>query len=155
MVKVDWDDIFLYVKKIHKDVDEHLKGENRTLRCVVGLLRGGLIPGVMLSHRLGVPLIPLQWQTRDNDQKIDPTPLVKEILNCSSHETCLIVDDIVDSGKTFQDINDYINLLQRHCNMRWIFATLIKKTNLDFDVISGCDLNDDSWIVFPWEYGNR
>ena len=46
---------------------------------VMGIARGGLIPAVMLSHKLGVPYTDL----------IDPNTLV--------------VDDICDSGKTIKE----------------------------------------------------
>ena len=46
---------------------------------VMGIARGGLIPAVMLSHKLGVPYTNL----------IDPNTLV--------------VDDICDSGKTIKE----------------------------------------------------
>jgi hypoxanthine phosphoribosyltransferase len=44
---------------------------------IMGLPRGGLIPAVMLSHKLNLPLV------------FEPT------------EKTLIVDDICDSGETF------------------------------------------------------
>ena len=46
---------------------------------VMGIARGGLIPAVMLSHKLGVPYTDL----------IDPNTLV--------------IDDICDSGKTLEN----------------------------------------------------
>ncbi len=48
---------------------------------VYGIPRGGLVPAVMLSHRLGLPLV----------QKIG--------------KNTLIVDDISDSGKTLNKLN--------------------------------------------------
>ena len=39
----------------------------RNYKKIVGISRGGLIPGIILSHALDVPFEPLQWQTRDGD----------------------------------------------------------------------------------------
>ena len=40
-----------------------------TIEQVCGVARGGLIPGVIISQRLGVPFVPLEWQTRDGKRR--------------------------------------------------------------------------------------
>ena len=60
---VTWDDINDMVFKLYKE----LKDEN--IDKVVGVSRGGLIPGVMLSHWLKAGFEPLEWQTRDGEFK--------------------------------------------------------------------------------------
>ena len=65
-------------------VDElaiQVKSEFTNIDSIYGIPRGGLIPAVMLSHKLGIPLI---------------TKLGYGTL------TTLIVDDICDSGKTLK-----------------------------------------------------
>lgn len=158
MMSVDWLTVTQYVDWIYKKVDRYLKRENRSLRSVIGLVRGGLVPAVMLSHRLDTRLIPLQWQTRDQEKKTDEQTLRNECFEAhTSSETLLIVDDIVDSGKTFFDLKDCIDLFQggllnsKNAQIDVIYAALVKKRDLGFDVISGVDLRDDRWVVFPWE----
>lgn len=60
--------------------------------------RGGLIPGVIISHKLGVPFFPLfrrAFVKNDEYNTADLTAIVGNGYNV------LIVDDIIDSGKTF------------------------------------------------------
>ena len=64
---------------------------------VLGVERGGLIPAVHLSHRLGIPLKTLSWSS----QLKDGSMLTWFILR---NKKILLVDDIVDSGKTFLEI---------------------------------------------------
>ena len=64
---------------------------------VLGVERGGLIPAVHLSHRLGLPLKTLSWSS----QLKDGSMLTWFILR---NKKILLVDDIVDSGKTFLEI---------------------------------------------------
>ena len=64
---------------------------------VLGVERGGLIPAVHLSHRLGIPFKTLSWSS----QLKDGSMLTWFILR---NKKILLVDDIVDSGKTFLEI---------------------------------------------------
>ena len=64
---------------------------------VLGVERGGLIPAVHLSHRLGLPLKTLSWSS----QLKDGSMLTWFVLR---NKKILLVDDIVDSGKTFLEI---------------------------------------------------
>ena len=54
---VSWNDIDEMVENLY----QKLKEEN--IDKVVGISRGGLIPGVMLSHKLNAGFEPLEWQT--------------------------------------------------------------------------------------------
>ena len=60
---------------------------------VLGVERGGLIPAVHLSHRLGIPFKTLSWSS----QLKDGSMLTWFILR---NKKILLVDDIVDSGGT-------------------------------------------------------
>ena len=59
---VTWEEINELVFKLYKEL------KDKDIDKVVGISRGGLIPGVMLSHWLGAGFEPLEWQTRDGDQ---------------------------------------------------------------------------------------
>ena len=64
---------------------------------VLGVERGGLIPAVHLSHRLGIPLRTLTWSSVYKDASMVTWFLLR-------NKKILLVDDIVDSGKTFLEI---------------------------------------------------
>ena len=106
---------------------------------IVAIGRGGFIPGVQLSHRLGIHFTPLMWQTRDG--------------NIAQHHIAargraLVVDDINDSGKTLADVTSTCTWLDGYS-----VAVQISKTSSIFKTVDFyAELGDDDvWYEFPWE----
>lgn len=119
---VEWDD----VEQMVDHLANLIKASGRTFTCVAGISRGGLIPAVMLSHKLKLQMIP-----------ITPIDMIE-----TDHET-VIVDEIYDTGKTIEKVKSF--------NPRAAYATLFHNDHLpelDFYCIKR-DLVD--WVVFPWE----
>ena len=69
---------------------------------IVGLSRGGLTPGVMMSHWMEKPFKSIKASLRD-------FPEWEDYLPRKTDERVLIVDDICDSGETFHKIREHIN----------------------------------------------
>lgn len=76
-VYVTWEEVEILVN----DLCEEIKKNIPWVENIKGLPRGGLIPAVMISHKLGLPLL-------GNVE--------------GRNENTLIVDDIADSGKTLE-----------------------------------------------------
>tara|TARA_R110000744_G_scaffold240127_3_gene357581 strand:+ start:172 stop:585 length:414 start_codon:yes stop_codon:yes gene_type:complete len=113
---------------------------DKNIKRIVGLSRGGLPMGVALSNKMGVPFIPLEWQTRDGKVKdVNKLLMIKGVYDSAE---VLFVDDICDSGLTINQIKEYVP------NSRW--ATLVNKIPkaVEFETLL---VEDDRWIVFPWE----
>lgn len=72
-----WDDVEGFV--------DALSRETPPVKGVYGPPRGGLVFAVMLSHRMGIPVL---------------------MAPCDG---CIIVDDICDSGKTLQHYRETLN----------------------------------------------
>jgi hypothetical protein len=113
----------------------------RNYNRIVGLTRGGLTFAVKLSHKLRLPLTPLTWQTRDGER--DEEALLDITLLGGR---TLFVDDILDSGKTINEIQAIMPEAE--------FCVLIEKPGKfkTSAVSSIVKLQQDSgWITFPWE----
>ena len=109
---------------------------------IVGVARGGLIPAVMLSHMLNIPMETLGISFRDN--KVTHHTKFKPIKKAKY----LIVDDINDSGTTFKVVTDIF----KNRRLQHRTAALINKEKSDFDVdFYGEMFYHDDWITFPWE----
>ena len=109
---------------------------------IVGIARGGLVPAVMLSHRLNLPMETLGVSFRDN--KATHHTKFKPIKDARY----LIVDDINDSGTTFKVVTDIF----KNRRLQHRTAALINKEKSDFDVdFYGEMFYHDDWINFPWE----
>ena len=131
---VTWEDIDILVYKLYKK----LKDEN--IDKVVGISRGGLIPGVMLSHYLNAGFEPLEWQTRDGEFK----DTIKANSFNKNLKGTIFVDDICDSALTIKQIKEIIP------KSRW--AVLHQKADIELDFVARRLHNSDTrWIVYPWE----
>jgi len=117
---------------------------------IISIARGGLIPGVHLSHLLGIKNMPIVWQTRDGNIRESP-PLI------SDNHQILIVDDINDSGETFTQIMNDIRTNNHHLDADKIkrnvkTMSIFTRTSSTFRVdFSPNTLDNDFWIYFPWE----
>ena len=117
---------------------------------IVGLMRGGLIPAIHLSHILDCPVKAVEWSTRDS-KIIDRFHLDKIAVLAERGTKVLIVDDIVDSGKTIREVKE--RMFDTKDNVK--YASLWFNPSQDTTVDFWCwkvDRNiDDRWVIFPWE----
>ena len=70
--------------------------------AVVGIARGGIVPATMVAHQLGVPLVLLRINYRDDENKprrVEPELLEPFALN-PAFKRVLLVDDVSVSGAT-------------------------------------------------------
>ena len=113
---------------------------------IVGLSRGGLTPGVMLSHWFKKPFKSVASALRD-------FPEWEEYLPRPTDKRVLIVDDICDSGETFQRMSSHITKKANGVDVR--FATLWWNNECDFEptyyVKEIAKDSTNTWVHFPWE----
>ena len=69
---------------------------------IVGLTRGGLIPAVMMSHTLDIPMHTLEVKLRDHANTESNLWMAEDAFGSNEDDglNILIVDDINDSGAT-------------------------------------------------------
>jgi hypoxanthine phosphoribosyltransferase len=78
---------------------------------VVGIARGGIVPASMVAHQLGVPLVVLHLNYRDENNKPGkPGPeLVKPTHLDLADRRVLLVDDVSVSGATINKAREFLN----------------------------------------------
>ena len=119
---------------------------------IVGISRGGLVPGVMMSHWFKKPFKPVKAAIRD-------FPEWEDYLPRKTDKRVLIVDDICDSGKTFEKIAAYIKGPRLHQPLEIStdvrFAVLWYNNECDFEphyYAQECAKDSENlWIQFPHE----
>lgn len=128
------------VDEMTDNIAQQIKGDGINpipIKAIIGIPRGGLVPAVLLSHKLSVPMITiLEYQNN-----------VDDFISRLSANEVLVVDDICDSGKTllwpgYKDCLTAV-LIQKHEDMAKKQATFHARF-MDYH-----ELHD--WIVFPWE----
>lgn len=147
---------------------------------IVGLTRGGLIPAVIMSNALDIPMHTLKVNLRDHAEgsesnlwmaedaygpTVDHADGVSKVIIRHQAKNILIVDDINDTGATLDwIINDWQSSCFPHSdiwddvwgnNVR--FATLVDNLSSQFSrKVDYCakiinKAEEDVWIVYPWE----
>ena len=126
---------------------------------VVGLTRGGLLPAILISHYLDVPMETLKVSLRDGQEKEHNLWMPE---HAAEGKNILIVDDINDSGATLSWIKqDWQDSVARadwdaiwNDNVR--FAVLINNEpsefkQIDYSALEINKLEDPRWVNFPFE----
>jgi hypoxanthine phosphoribosyltransferase len=128
-------------------IEDKMVHSNWMPDVVMGVNRGGVIPGVYLSHRLGKRHIPIDVRLRDHIDSPNLDALYKSI---DKGEKILIIDDINDTGATFEHIR--FNCVN---NPNVKYAAVINNQPSPFTVdFWGYEIDksvEDRWVVFPWE----
>jgi len=115
---ISWEDVENLVDTLHQNI---LKSDIK-LEHIHGLPRGGLIPAVILSHRMGIPLTSYMYLPNT-----------------------LIIDDICDSGYTLKEC--YIIPKSQHTAV----LHYKPHTSIIEPDLYACKFESDDWIVYPWE----
>lgn len=111
--------------------------EGKNISGVYGIPRGGLVLAVMLSHKMGIPLL------------------------SAPSEGCIIIDDICDSGESLLHYYNNSSRLKPTLSSYaeddgWtppyhIVTMYYKENKLGVLPDHYFKLKKDKWIVFPWE----
>ena len=139
---------------------------------IVGLSRGGLVPAVMISQYLSIPMYALHVSLRDSENGPESNLWMAEDafgyntgFAQAGKKKILIVDDINDTGSTLEWIKkDWESGCRPFSKDEWSevwnnnvkFAVLINNEASEFKDIDyvGHTINKEEypeWCVFPWE----
>ncbi len=171
-----WND----VEKMCQAIVTQMYKDNWRPDYIVGITRGGNIPATIISNMIRVPCEALKVSLRDggdcesncwmSEDAFGYVPLEEQETYKSRWDTArrkniLIVDDINDSGATFNWIvNDWRSSCLPGEDVGWNtvfehnvrFAVLTNNHSSEFDKVSyyGHEVNkfeEDLWLVYPWE----
>lgn len=118
---LDWS----WINAMLDNLEKKVQRRSQPYTTLIGVPRGGLIVACLLAHRLNIKDV----KTIESVKTID--------------SNSLIVEDIIDSGKTIANMKfdsrvDVASLIVRHS------AKVMPKYH-------SVKLNNDLWVVFPWE----
>jgi len=120
---------------------------------VVGVGRGGLIPATMFAYKLHVPILSYslksydgQEQAKSGDECFYQTVEFDRLLGKDLN--ILVVDDICDSGNTFELIK---GIDKPNVNIETYLAIFAKKSSISIPDYIGLISEENIWLNFPWE----
>ena len=122
---LNWDDVEVLVKKLCDKITR----SNLDIKDIWGLPRGGLIPAVMVSHKLGIPMT-----------KGTITP------------DTLIIDDICDSGVTLANFyKTYQDEFAFPFDLKTAVLHYKPQTSVFEPTLFANQWSSNNWIIYPWE----
>ncbi|RYD30319.1 MAG: phosphoribosyltransferase [Sphingomonadales bacterium] len=119
---------------------------------LVGIGRGGLTPAVFLSHRMGLPLVSIDYSTKIAQFGEELVAVLAQ--RTRDGDRLLFIEDINDSGKTIGELRAVL-AAEGAVTARIRFAVLMDNSRSSQRVEYGYIDIDRSvqkdWFVFPWE----
>jgi xanthine phosphoribosyltransferase len=120
--------------------------------AVVCITRGGLVPAAIVARELNVRLIETvcisSYENYQNKGELslikDVAPQVKAL--AAQGKGVLIVDDLVDTGKTARMVRD----LLPKAHFATVYAKPMGRPLVDTFIT---EVSQDTWIYFPWDTG--
>jgi len=120
--------------------------EEQEWRAVLAVTRGGLVPAMIVARELDIRTIDtISVKSYHKQEQSGLTVLKKpdpELMG--DGEGILVVDDLVDSGRTLELIRD----LYPKAHMATVYAKPKGKPMVHSYVT---EVSQDTWIYFPWD----
>jgi hypothetical protein len=122
--EIDWDEIESLILILSKKISKL----PRTFTSITTLSRGGLIPSRLLADHLGIKKIFVDRKKISSDS--------------------LFVDDIFDSGDTFNKILPKVN-----DSSKFVFVTLFARRGKKYpeNLLYAKKTKNDAYVIFPWD----
>jgi xanthine phosphoribosyltransferase len=113
---------------------------------IVGVARGGLIPAAIVARELNIKLVDTVCVSSYTLRTQGEAHILKSISSGDGGNGWLIVDDLVDTGRTARIV--------RRLLPNAYFATVYSKPEgrpfVDTHIM---EVAQDTWILFPWDSG--
>ena len=125
-----------------------LKVRETKVDIIVGLVRGGLIPAVALSHALDLPMFTFDPHCLHADGQ--PRDEIYLPISPGAIRKVLVVDDIADNGITLTKVKDFF----KHRGFSVVTACI--HLNKDKSSIVPDHYVRESggiWVCYPYEFG--
>ena len=143
---VSWDQMHRDSRALAWRLDGKGPEEGGAWRAVVGITRGGLVPAMIVARELDIRTVDTISIKSYNHQNQGAAKVIKspqaELMGDGSG--ILIVDDLVDSGKTLE----VVRKLYPRAHFATVYAKPSGKPQVDSYIT---EVSQDTWIFFPWD----
>jgi hypoxanthine phosphoribosyltransferase len=147
--------MYYSVENFKEDADSLVKqiiNSGEFYDYIVGIVRGGTIPAVYLSHRLGIPMRTVSWSTFHGDQMRESALDIAE--DIADGKKILLVDDILDSGRTMRELLEDWGCDRSKVAMAVLVHNVRQETTPNFFGRTIDRETNTDWVDFWWEADN-
>lgn len=147
--KVTWEQI----EDLIVELEIQIKKSKKKYDLIIGINRGGLVPSVMMSHRLNVPHgVHTVHSYQGTEKKELKTDLYISMIGLiKAHHNILLVDDISDSGESLKAALKSIRKKDSDAVNMDIATLHYKPKAIVKPNYFGKEIEDDVWVMYPWE----
>jgi xanthine phosphoribosyltransferase len=120
--------------------------------ALVCITRGGLVPAAIVARELGIRVIETVCVASYEHQRQGELQVLKKIAadvvgaGGGRGEKVLIVDDLVDTGKTAKLVREMLP----KAHFATVYAKPMGRPQVDTFIT---EVSQDTWIFFPWDTG--
>lgn len=120
--------------------------------AMIAVTRGGLVPAAIVAREIGIRVIDTLCVASYDHTKQGEMQVLKNVsdtvarLGGGTGKGLLIVDDLVDTGKTARIVRD----LLPDAHFAAVYAKPMGKPLVDTFIT---EVSQDTWIFFPWDTG--
>jgi xanthine phosphoribosyltransferase len=115
-------------------------------KAVVGITRGGLVPAMIVARELDVRVVDtisvISYAHQDRGDAVMTKSPQADLMGDGTG--ILIVDDLVDSGKTLE----LVRSMYPNAHFATVYAKPSGKPMVDTYIT---EVSQDTWIFFPWD----
>ncbi len=143
---VSWDQIHRDSRALAWRLDGH-GPDGGAWRGVVAITRGGMAPAMIVARELDIRTVDTISVKSYNHQEQAAPRLIKapqDTLMGDGGKGVLVVDDLVDTGKTLELVRD----LYPNAHFATVYAKPQGRPLVDTFVT---EVSQDTWIFFPWD----
>jgi xanthine phosphoribosyltransferase len=142
---VSWDQIHRDSRALAWRLDGH-GPEDGAWKAVVAITRGGMAPAMIVARELGIRLVDtISVKSYDHQDQTEAKVLnAPDKAMMGDGTGVLIVDDLVDSGKTLE----LVRSLFPKAHFASVYAKPKGRPQVDTFIT---EVSQDTWIFFPWD----
>lgn len=145
---VSWDEFHRDSRALVWKLAELPQSKAKAWKGLVAITRGGLVPAAIVARELDIRLIETVCMTSYVDTQEEKTrgslTVLKGLDAIGDGQDWLIVDDLVDSGKTAAKIRE----MAPKSHIATVYAKPQGRPLSDTFVT---EVSQDTWILFPWD----
>ncbi|WP_444455209.1 xanthine phosphoribosyltransferase [Rhodobacter capsulatus] len=143
---VSWDQLHRDARALAWRLDG--KGpDNGAWKAIVGITRGGMVPAAIIARELNIRIIDtISVKGYNHQTQSDPVVIKapQDDLMGAEGEGILVIDDLVDSGKTLE----LVRRLYPKAHFATVYAKPKGREQVDTYIT---EVSQDTWIFFPWD----